>query len=131
VSRPKGTETPIDPGEVEKLASIGATQSEMAHWFGVSISTIEKRLRRKLYRGVVEKGKARLAISLRRKQVQLAEEGNPTMLIWLGKQVLGQRDSYSHRLVDVSDADRSLLNFHELDKLVRAADERDKEGNIS
>ncbi len=31
-------------------------------------------------------------MSLRRKQWRAAEEGNTTMLVWLGKQYLGQKD---------------------------------------
>lgn len=31
-------------------------------------------------------------MSLRRQQIALAEKGNATMLIWLGKQLLGQSD---------------------------------------
>ena len=34
----------------------------------------------------------RLKVSLRRQQIELAKTGNPTMLIWLGKQLLEQRD---------------------------------------
>jgi hypothetical protein len=97
----------------------------MANWFGVSLSTIEKRLRRKLYRGVVEKGKARLAISLRRKQVQLAEEGNPTMLIWLGKQLLGQRDQAA---VEHSGKDGTpLITLAALDALLHDGAEDDSD----
>ena len=33
-----------------------------------------------------------LKVSLRRQQIELAKTGNPTMLIWLGKQLLEQRD---------------------------------------
>jgi len=33
-------------------------------------------------------------LSLRRKQVELAVEGNPTMRIWLGKQYMGQKDKH-------------------------------------
>ena len=36
--------------------------------------------------------------SLRRAQWLSAQKGNPTMLIWLGKQYLGQRDKSSHEL---------------------------------
>ena len=40
-------------------------------------------------------------VSLRRKQYQKAvEEGNPTMLIWLGKQWLGQSDGQDSGSVD-------------------------------
>ena len=39
------------------------------------------------------KGRATLKRRLRRKQLELALEGDKTMLIWLGKQMLGQVDT--------------------------------------
>lgn len=42
-----------------------------------------------------EHGRALGMLSLRRKQSEMAQEGNVTMLIWLGKQLLGQKDSTS------------------------------------
>lgn len=47
-------------------------------------------------------------MTLRRLQWKAAEGGNATMLIWLGKQLLGQKDS-SH--VDLSNSDRSLADM--------------------
>lgn len=44
-------------------------------------------------------GKLEACASLRRQQFKLAENGNATMAIWLGKQYLGQRDvSYSENV---------------------------------
>jgi hypothetical protein len=37
------------------------------------------------------RGEARACIALRRKQMELALKGDRTMLIWLGKQRLGQQ----------------------------------------
>jgi hypothetical protein len=39
----------------------------------------------------LERGRAKGNISLRRMQWKAAEEGNITAMIWLGKQLLGQR----------------------------------------
>ena len=86
-------ERSINLAELEKLCALQCTQAEIADWFGVGSATIERRLRQPEYREVMERGYARGRISLRRKQMQLAEQGNPAMLIWLGKQYLGQRDS--------------------------------------
>jgi hypothetical protein len=46
----------------------------------------------------MERGKAKGRISIRRMQMKLLEEGNATMGVWLGKNVLGQTDSYYHEL---------------------------------
>ena len=83
----------ISADELEKLARIGATQPEIAAWFDCSLAAVEKNLKRNpKFRAALEKGNATFNISLRRKQAQLADEGNVTMLIWLGKNRLGQRD---------------------------------------
>ena len=83
---------------VENLASIGATYEDMAGVFDCSVSTIEERMRHDPseeggeFSRAHKKGQARLKVSLRREQLKLARQGNPTMLILLGKQMLGQKD---------------------------------------
>jgi len=71
----------------------------MAAVLGVSVDTIQRRKRDcPEFCGVIEKGRASLRNSLRRLQVKKALEGNTTMLIWLGKQLLGQTDRQSAEL---------------------------------
>jgi hypothetical protein len=82
----------IDLEELRKLANIGATQREIAHWFGLSVKRIEQLLKQPKYRQVYDTGRAQFHVSLRRTQVEKALAGNVTMLIWLGKQELGQKD---------------------------------------
>jgi hypothetical protein len=89
----------IDIRQVEELARIGCTEADMAAVLGVSVDTIQRRKRSSAeFRGVIEKGHASLRNSLRRLQVKKALEGNVTMLIWLGKQLLGQTDRQSAEL---------------------------------
>lgn len=78
----------IDPKEVEKLASIGMKISEMAEWFEVDDSTLNYNFKRE-----IAKGKHNLHSSLRQAQIRLALSGNATMLIWLGKNILGQSEN--------------------------------------
>ena len=82
----------ISVEEVEKLAQIGATIREMACFFGVDTNTIDRRLQEPQYRDAINHGDGNLNIGLRRKQVEMALRGDRTMLIWLGKQRLGQTD---------------------------------------
>ena len=83
----------LDLRQVEELARIGCTEEDMAAVLGVSVDTIQRRKRDcPEFCGVIEKGRASLRNSLRRLQVKKALEGNTTMLIWLGKQLLGQSD---------------------------------------
>jgi hypothetical protein len=84
----------LDPAEVEKLARIGATQREIAAWFKISKATVERHLRNPRLHEMFERGNAAFDLSIRRKQAELAMAGNVTMLIWLGKQRLGQRDRF-------------------------------------
>jgi hypothetical protein len=83
----------IDLTVVRRAASIGCTHEEIAVLAGVERSTIQRRL--------VDDPEVQLAIAegrengrtaLRRLQWQRANAGSDTMLIWLGKQLLGQRD---------------------------------------
>jgi hypothetical protein len=67
---------------------MGCKDSEIAEWFGIDENTLR-------YNFSVEllKGKLQLSQSLRQAQIRLALSGNATMLIWLGKNILGQSDN--------------------------------------
>lgn len=79
----------IDYEKAEKLAYILCTQSEIASILDVSLTVLEHDPEfQRIHKKGMESGHA----SLRRMQYKAAEAGNPTMLIWLGKQHLGQRD---------------------------------------
>jgi hypothetical protein len=78
---------PIDPKVVEGMASVGATNEEIADFNGCSVDTITRR-----FADILSKSRASMKIRLRRLQWTAASEGDRTMLIWLGKQVLGQSD---------------------------------------
>lgn len=80
----------LDLEQLEKLAALQCTQEDVAAWFGVSHQTISRKLRQCKYREAWERGKGRGRVSLRRRQW---EKNSDTMLIWLGKQHLGQRDT--------------------------------------
>jgi hypothetical protein len=77
----------LDPSQIEALAEIMCTNEEIAAVLGCSVDTITRN-----YAEAIKNGKAKGRASLRRTQWRAAESGNPTMLIWLGKQLLGQRD---------------------------------------
>ena len=78
----------LDPVAVEELAALGLTQKEMAGVLRCSVDTLDRN-----YREPMEAGWGRMKHSLKRAQFELGvNEKNSTMLIWLGKQHLGQRD---------------------------------------
>src|SRR6266567_3753562 len=83
---------PIDLVELEKLCALQCTDEEIASWLGVSTRTIESRRKQPEFAAVMNRGRAKGRISVRRAQMKLLEAGNGTMGVWLGKQLLGQRD---------------------------------------
>jgi hypothetical protein len=78
----------IDPELVYKLAVIHCSPKEIAQIVGCSADTIRGR-----FSDILAKGRAEGKQSLRRKQMEVAMSGNTSMLIWLGKNILGQSDT--------------------------------------
>ena len=83
--------------QVEKLAGLFCTQEEIASVIGCSVDTLA---RRKEFADIMKKGQAEGRASLRRWQFVKARDGNVTMLIWLGKQYLGQSDKVEQTVMD-------------------------------
>jgi len=86
---------PIDWTEFDKLCALQCTLTEIAAWFKCDERTIERACEREQKQSFVDYYQTKAAsgkMSLRRKQMQVALEGNVAMLIWLGKQVLGQQE---------------------------------------
>ncbi len=80
----------IDATLVEELAGIQCTLEEIAAVVGCDKATISRR-----FATEIDKGRERGKTSLRRMQWKRAAKGSDTMLIWLGKQYLGQSDQAS------------------------------------
>lgn len=78
----------IPPTEVEDLAQIGCSNKDIARFYGVGEQALSRNFVNEL-----TKGRETLKHSLRRAQIKLALTGNATMLIWLGKNILGQQES--------------------------------------
>jgi len=83
----------IDYELAHKLARMACTNEEIAACLNVSAKYYYDVLKRDPeLSDMIQKGRAEGRASLRRAQWAKALEGNPTMLIWLGKQLLGQSD---------------------------------------
>ena len=80
----------IDTSKVEQLSSFGCTNIEIASFFGCSSDLLEKS-----YSEFLTKGREKGKIRLRQLQWKVAEQGNVSMLIWLGKQILHQSENPS------------------------------------
>lgn len=102
----------LDEKQVESMAALMCTMTEMAAHFNVSVDTLENN-----YSEIIKRGQERGKESLRRLQWKAAMQGNVTMQIWLGKQILKQRDPRDVALVfdpkdidDLFDNTRNPLN---------------------
>lgn len=114
MARPQKTAT-LTEDQIERLASVGCTDDEIAALAGLSETEIKRS-----FGPLLKSGRANLRDRLRTAQVRKAlghhyekedDDGNievyttppdNTMLIWLGKQYLGQRDKTENTTIDVS-----------------------------
>lgn len=125
--KPNGVGRPrldIDRELIHDLAGIGCTTAEMAVICGCSRDTLERN-----FAAEIEKGRENVKMRLRRRQLEVAMKGNPALLIWLGKQMLDQRDRQEvsgpgggpiqHEHFDLSKLSSEQLS--ELERLVESA----------
>ena len=108
MARPKKE---FDKNEFEKLCGLQCTKEEVCLWFDVTDKTLERWCKETYKAGfsevfAIKRGLGK--ISLRRYQWQVAEKGNVTMLIWLGKQYLGQKDIQD---VDIREMPEITINI--------------------
>ena len=85
----------IDWKTVKNLCGIQCTGQEIADVLDISYDTLERRVKSEFkmsFADYIKKNSANGKMSLRRKQYETAMSGNTTMLVWLGKQYLGQTD---------------------------------------
>lgn len=95
---PKGPSKLLSDNDFQRLLNmvrIQCTQTEICSILGMSDTTLNRRLQERGYENFLDLYKRHNdegRMSLRRMQWQAAENGNSTMLVWLGKQYLGQKD---------------------------------------
>ncbi len=86
----------LNEEQVYKLASLNVTVKDIADVLGCSKSALENN-----YLDVINEGRANLRTSILRKQYEVGiTDKNVTMLIWMGKQHLGQADK---KTVEIDD----------------------------
>jgi len=99
----------IDEDLVYDLAVKGWTNKEIAAKCNCSHDTLERR-----FAATIKEGHAVRNGSIRAKQVEMALNGNATMLVWLGKNLLGQRDKMEQSgevtVRDASDRLKQIMN---------------------
>ena len=112
----------IDWARVDRMCHIQCTGEEIAAVLEINYNTLINAVKEKFGVGFseyYEEKKAGGRMSLRRRQWKAAvHDGNPTMLIWAGKQYLDQRDKQSTELsgpkgkaIKISQSDIDLSDF--------------------
>lgn len=103
----------IAQDQFERCCNIHCTLTDIAGFFNCSEDTIETRCKEwydctfsEIYKKLAGYGN----ISLRRKQFEVAMAGDRGMLIWLGKQYLGQKDT-----VENINTDNVIIDLSELE----------------
>ena len=99
----------INLDELERLSALNCTMPELAAFFKIPLRTLEDRFTNDpKVRESIERGREVGKLSVRRKQIQIMNDTNSVpMAIWLGKQLLGQRDKHD---VVTEDRTDSTLN---------------------
>lgn len=119
---------PVDAGDfavLENLLKIQCTQEECCAFFEIDHKTLDARILE--YYGIKFSQLSALKrdagkISLRRTQYQKALSGNVPLLIWLGKQYLGQREKYEELVPDEDSLENS--SFENLEAEIQARQNR-------
>lgn len=105
VPRKKIEWTAREIGQFKELCGLFCTEDEVCRVMGVTAEQLGRLINKHLREEVCGKASQRITfdeaferfsakarMDLRRKQLKLAMEGDRSMLVWLGKQYLGQRD---------------------------------------
>ena len=111
---------------IKGLAQIDCTDREISGVLGISqVTWISMKRDHPELADLVEEGRAQGNASLRRQQMAAAAKGNSALLIWLGKQRLGQSDKHEFtgknggpmQVIDVTN-----LSLEQLDQLDNTLD---------
>lgn len=87
----------LDPNirsQIELFGRLAATQQEIADYYRVDLRTVQRWFAddKSEFCRIYKKARSEANTSLRRVQMEKALSGDSGMLIWLGKQLLNQRE---------------------------------------
>lgn len=104
---------------ITSLSQYRCTDEEIAAVLNVTVDTLQARHNKKAFSDAKKRGIEGGTASLKRMQWKAAQDGNVTMLIWLGKNMLGQSDK-----VETENKNDNTININ-----VSAATEEDIQGD--
>ena len=90
----------LDLEQIERLATIQCTDEEIALVMKMSAKTVARHKKDPKFAAALDHGRAMGRASVRRNQYQRAAAGSDVMLIWLGKNLLNQRDTQGIQNID-------------------------------
>lgn len=97
-------ELAISEEKIKQLAGFGCTDSEIAAVAEIDESNLQIR-----FAALLKQGREKFKTEIREMQWKRMREGSDTMLIWLGKVVLGQKEDTTIRL-DATDTLTAFVN---------------------
>jgi hypothetical protein len=111
----------VPPEEVEKLAAIGCTDTEIAAFFAIKQDTL-----RRNFAEQITKGRQFQKTRLRMNMFKAADNLNPAILIFLAKNILGMSDqpvnSEANTPLPWNESDETDLQLGETDEQFRETD---------
>lgn len=112
----------IDFETVDKLCQLQCTGEEIASFIGVAYSTLAERVKADFgisFQEYISQKREGGKVSLRRAQWNTALNGNHSMLIWLGKQYLDQKEPTQK--TEITGQDGGAIQYELSDKTIKAA----------
>ncbi len=120
MGRPPTESAKIDKDELEKLMKLNLSEQEVSDWFDVQPKTLIRFVNKEFGCTFVQlraKGFVRTKAAIKRAQIENALKGNTVLLIWLGKQYLGQSDKIE-QTIELGERPARELSDEELDRLL-------------
>ena len=118
MARPKKV---INQKQFESLCAIQCTQEEICNVLDVTDKTLTRwcnEVYNLSFSEIYEQKRDIGRMSLRRNQFKLAESGNATMQIWLGKQVLKQSENPAMDNIKLKELELKIKEFELKEKLM-------------
>lgn len=119
--------TDLGSNYITKMVAFGCTIDDIADELGVSKQTLYTKHNRPKLDEAVKIGQGRLKNSLRMAQVKTAVRGNSAMLIFLGKNYLGQSDTPMQVKDEVSPLNEFAKAFTEQEKKLESEEAEDED----
>jgi len=112
----------IPPEELKRVALLNPAAEELAFVFDIPLTHAEDLLKGEEIQEELLKGRGGRRLSLKRAQWKSAMGGNVAMLIWLGKQDLGQSDKGTEGEDAIEMATKITIALKEMHRRTAKAD---------